>query len=55
MSLKANRPSLVGLTNKPVHKGFVPVLFSDTYTDILGFKAVRLEKVEASIYSQGEN
>jgi len=34
---------------------FVPVLFSDTYTDILGFKAVRLEKVEASIYSQGEN
>jgi len=34
---------------------FVPVLFSDTYTDILGFKSVRLEKVEASIYSHGEN
>jgi Succinylglutamate desuccinylase / Aspartoacylase family. len=34
---------------------FVPILFSDTYSNILGFKAVRLEKVEASFYSQGED
>ncbi|MFB6116374.1 MAG: succinylglutamate desuccinylase/aspartoacylase family protein [Candidatus Nanosalina sp.] len=32
---------------------FVPVLFSETYEDILGFKAVRLEKVEERIYRRG--
>lgn len=30
---------------------FVPVLFAESYPDIFGFKAVRLEKVEERIYS----
>ena len=34
---------------------FVPVLFSETYEDILGFKAVRLEKVEERIFQQEDD
>ncbi|WEL23414.1 succinylglutamate desuccinylase/aspartoacylase domain-containing protein [Candidatus Nanohalovita haloferacivicina] len=33
-------------------KSFVPVLFAESYPDIFGFKAVRLEKVEERIYQQ---
>lgn len=32
-------------------KSFVPVLFAESYPDIFGFKAVRLEKVEERIFS----
>ena len=34
-------------------KSFVPVLFSESYPDIFGFKAVRLEKVEERIFCRG--
>lgn len=34
-------------------ESFVPVLFSESYPEIFGFKAVRLEKVEERIYSRG--
>ena len=33
-------------------ESFVPVLFDEVYTDIFGFKAVRLEKVEDRLYKQ---
>lgn len=32
-------------------ESFIPVLFAESYPDIFGFKAVRLEKVEERIYS----
>lgn len=35
-------------------KSFTPVLFAESYPDIFGFKAVRLEKVEERIYQQEE-
>lgn len=35
-------------------KSFVPVLFSESYPEIFGFKAVRLEKVEERIFQQDE-
>jgi len=36
-------------------ESFVPVLFAESYPEIFGFKAVRLEKVEERIYQQGED
>lgn len=33
-------------------ESFVPVLFDEVYTDIFGFKGVRLEKVEDRVYKQ---
>jgi succinylglutamate desuccinylase len=36
-------------------KSFVPVLFAESYPDIFGFKAVRLEKVEERIFQQDES
>jgi len=36
-------------------KPFIPVLFAESYPDIFGFKAVRLEKVEERIYKQEED
>jgi len=33
-------------------ESFVPVLFDENYNNILGFKAVRLEKVEEKIFQQ---
>ena len=36
-------------------KSFVPVLFAESYPEIFGFKAVRLEKVEERIYQQEDN
>ena len=36
-------------------KSFVPVLFAESYPDIFGFKAVRLEKVEERIFQQEAN
>lgn len=34
-------------------ESFIPVLFNEDYSDILGFKAVRLEKVEQRIFNRG--
>ncbi len=36
-------------------EGFVPVLFDESYDEILGFKAVRLEKVEERIFEQEDD
>lgn len=36
-------------------ESFVPVLFAESYPDIFGFKAVRLEKVEERIYQQEDD
>lgn len=36
-------------------QSFIPVLFAESYPDIFGFKAVRLEKVEERIYQQEDN
>jgi len=36
-------------------ESFVPVLFAESYPEIFGFKAVRLEKVEERIYQQEED
>lgn len=33
-------------------RSFIPVLFDEVYTEIFGFKAVRLEKVEDRVYKQ---
>ncbi len=36
-------------------ESFVPVLFAESYPDIFGFKAVRLEKVEERIFQQEDD
>lgn len=36
-------------------ESFVPVLFNESYDDILGFKAVRLEKVKERIFQQEDD
>ncbi len=55
--VEVEQGEVIAESDSSIHadESFVPVLFDESYDDILGFKAVRLEKVEERIFQQEDD